>query len=102
MDKSAKAFETEEKGVGKCPDCSVEVGTVLDGEDCALDIVQTYETEALAQEALARYTAKAREVESEPCKIDSSITPADGGFELKMHLLFCCQTEKVIFQLKLR
>lgn len=102
MDKSANAFTAEENSVGKCPDCTVEVGTVFDGEDCRMDIAQNYETEAMAQEALAFYTAKAREVESEPCQISSSISKAGDTFLLKMSLLFSCQTEKIIFQLKLR
>ncbi|MCP1660318.1 YfcZ/YiiS family protein [Neisseria perflava] len=102
MDKSSNVFETEENGVGKCPDCTVEVGTVFDGEDCTVDILQSYETEQLAKEAEVLYTAKAREVESEPCQIKSSITPVDSAFQLKMELVFSCQSEKVIFQLRLR
>lgn len=102
MNKSTPVFETEENGVGKCPDCAVEVGTVFDGNDCTVTFLQTYANEDLAREAEAFYTQTARSVESEPCQISSSITPSADGFTLDMTLVFCCQTEKVIFQLKQR
>ncbi|PSJ79430.1 YfcZ/YiiS family protein [Neisseria iguanae] len=102
MDKSAKAFETGENGVGKCPDCSVEVGTVFDNSDCSVEIVQIYETEQLAREAEGCYTGLARSVESEPCEIISGIVGVEEGFKLMMTLNFCCESEKVIFQLKQR
>ncbi|WP_373741747.1 YfcZ/YiiS family protein [Neisseria sp.] len=98
----SRTFETEENTVGKCPDCSVEVGTVFDGEDCGADLIHVYETEALAREALGFYTEKARKAESEPCEITSEINAVDGGYELKAHFEFCCQAEKVIFQLSTR
>ena len=82
MDKSNNPFETEERGVGLCPDCAVETGTIFD--------------------ALAHYTAQAREVESEPCRIGSRIAPESGGFRLDAEFEFCCQAEKVIFQFKTR
>lgn len=102
MDKSAQAFETEESGVGRCPDCAVEVGTIFDGEDRTVAVSQLYATEDLAQQALADYTAKARDVESDPCRIDSRISPADGGYRLDAEFEFSCQAEKVIFQFKTR
>ncbi|WP_416191410.1 YfcZ/YiiS family protein [Neisseria sp. CCUG12390] len=102
MDKSAKPFETEENGVGKCPDCSVEVGTVFDNSDCSVEIAQVYETEQLAREAEGYYTELARSVESEPCEITSDIGGVEEGFKLVMKFDFCCQSEKVIFQLKQR
>ncbi len=102
MDKSAKPFETEENGVGKCPDCSVEVGTVFDNNDCSFEIVQIYETEQLAREAEGYYTELARSVESDTCEIISDIGGVEEGFKLMMKFNFCCESEKVIFQLKQR
>lgn len=102
MNKSSKTFTTEENSVGKCPDCSVEVGTIFDGEDRIAEIHQIYETEILAKEALAVYTAKAYEAQSEPCKISSTLTPVENGVLLDAQFEFSCQAEKVIFQLKMR
>lgn len=102
MGKSAKPFETEENGVGKCPDCSVEVGTIFDNNDRSFEIVQIYATEQLAREAEGYYIGLARSVESEPCEIVSDIGGVKEGFKLMMTFNFCCESEKVIFQLKQR
>ncbi len=102
MDKSNKPFETEERGVGLCPDCAVETGTIFDGTDRTAAVSRLFETEQAAADALAHYTAQAREVESEPCRIGSRIAPESGGFRLDAEFEFCCQAEKVIFQFKTR
>ena len=48
MDKSNKPFETEEKGVGLCPDCAVETGTIFDGTDRTAAVSRLFETEQAA------------------------------------------------------
>lgn len=102
MDKSLPAFDASDNLTGKCPDCSVEVGTIFDGHDCTIEIKQIYANEAIAQQALAEYTQKARQVESEPCQIHSSITAIENGVQLQASFEFSCQAEKVIFQFKTR
>ena len=82
--------------------CCVDVGTVIDNEDCGVDFEQVYANEAQAQEALAYLTQKARATESEPCEIRSEISAVEGGYVLKAHFTFCCQAESMIFQLSTR
>ena len=54
MDKSNKPFETEEKGVGLCPDCAVETGTIFDGTDRTAAVSRLFETEQAAAGARSR------------------------------------------------
>ena len=54
--------------------CScVDVGTIIDGSDCTVEVHQFYSTEADANAALERLTKKARDTESDPCEIKSEI-----------------------------
>ena len=47
--------------------CScVDVGTIIDGSDCSVDIHQTYANKAEAEAALNRFIEKARKTESDP------------------------------------
>ncbi|MDH2925356.1 uncharacterized protein (TIGR00743 family) [Nicoletella semolina] len=82
--------------------CCVDVGTIIDNSECAVDFSQVYSTQAEAEEALAFLTNKARAAESEPCKITSEIKSVENGFKLKVHFDFCCQAETIIFQLSTR
>ena len=82
--------------------CCVDVGTVIDNEDCSVNFAQVYASEEQAQQALDYLTEKAKAAESEPCKITSEITQVDGGYQLKAEFNFCCQAEAMIFQLSTR
>ncbi|MGV6988800.1 YfcZ/YiiS family protein [Testudinibacter sp. P80/BLE/0925] len=82
--------------------CCVDVGTIIDNEDCGVQFEQVYASEALAQEALAYLTEKARAAESDPAIINSSISQVDGGYLLKADFEFSCQAESMIFQLSTR
>ncbi|AWX15006.1 hypothetical protein CEP48_01995 [Mergibacter septicus] len=82
--------------------CCVDVGTVIDNEDCGVDFSQIYSTQADAEQTLAYLTEKARNTESEPCQITSDIKPVENGYQLTAHFLFCCQAESMIFQLSTR
>lgn len=82
--------------------CCVDVGTVIDNEDCGVDFQQVYSSEQQAQEALAYLTDKARQAETDPCEITSEISQVAEGYELKAHFLFSCQAESMIFQLSTR
>lgn len=82
--------------------CCVDVGTVLDNTDCSAQWQAEFATEAEAQAALQALTAKANEVASDPCEIQSTLTPSAHGITLDAHFTFCCQAETMIFQLALR
>lgn len=80
--------------------CScVDVGTIIDGSDCTVNVDQIYADNASAQAALERLTQKARDTESDPCEIVSEINTVDGGVQLKAAFTFCCQAEAMIFEL---
>ncbi|TCW00365.1 YfcZ/YiiS family protein [Biostraticola tofi] len=82
--------------------CCVDVGTIIDNEDCKASFSKTFEKRHQAEEMLAGLTDKARAVESDPCLIESRIDPADGGVVLNADFTFSCQAETLIFQLGLR
>lgn len=82
--------------------CCVDVGTVIDNEDCSVNFAQVYASEEQAQQALDYLTEKAKAAESEPCKITNEISQVDGGYQLKAEFNFCCQAEAMIFQLSTR
>jgi len=69
--------------------------------DCSLPIEQFYATRQDAEGALEYFTLKARDIESEPCQIQSEIQQVEDGYLLKAVFTFCCQAELVIFQMKL-
>ena len=72
--------------------CScVDVGTIIDGSDCSVDIHQTYANKAEAEAALNRFIEKARKTESDPCDIN--------GANLTARFTFSCQAEAMIFEL---
>lgn len=82
--------------------CCIDVGSVIDNSDCVASYSHVFDNKAQADEALAALTAKAREVESEPCQIKSAFTSVSEGIRLDIDFTFCCQAETMIFQLGLR
>lgn len=82
--------------------CCVDVGTIIDNDDCTAEYQNVFASEALAQEKMQALTQAARDVESEPCEITSQIDKVENGFELTAKFHFCCGAECLIFQLKLR
>lgn len=82
--------------------CCVDVGTIIDNSDRAVDFSQVYATEAEAQAALDYLTTKARAAESERCQISSRIQAVEGGYELSARFEFQYQAETIIFQLSTR
>ncbi|BFU59250.1 MULTISPECIES: YfcZ/YiiS family protein [Rodentibacter] len=80
--------------------CScVDVGTIIDGSDCTVNVDQIYHNRTEAEQALARLTEKARKTESEPCEIVSEIISMEDGVQLKASFTFSCQAEAMIFEL---
>ena len=80
--------------------CScVDVGTIIDGSDCTVNMDQTFPNQTDAEQAFARLTEKARRTESEPCEISGEIIAVECGAQLKARFTFCCQAEAMIFEL---
>lgn len=82
--------------------CCIDVGSIIDNSDCIATYSHLFENKAQADEMLQTLSAKAREVESEPCKITSRYTEEAEGVRLDIDFHFCCQAETMIFQLGLR
>lgn len=85
----------------ECVGCNTfDMKSLFDNRDCTQEISYIYDTQEQAQTALDFFTQKAREVESEPCEIQSEISRVDDGYLLNAKFAFCCQAELVIFQMK--
>ncbi|MFQ1016497.1 YfcZ/YiiS family protein [Gilliamella sp. BG7] len=82
--------------------CCVDVGTIIDNEDCSAEYEHIFATESEAQAKLASLTQAANDVATEPCEINSNIDKISDGFKLSAKFTFCCGAESMIFQLKLR
>lgn len=82
--------------------CCMDVGTIMDNTDCIASYSCVFDERAQAEATLAALTAKAREVESEPCDITSRFSDESGSVRLDINFAFCCQAESMIFQLGLR
>ena len=84
----------------ECVGCNTfDVGSILDNSERDVHIERQYASQQEAEQALAKFTQKARDVENEPCQIHSEITPTENGYQLKATFTFSCQAEVVIFQL---
>ncbi|MDO9953581.1 YfcZ/YiiS family protein [Glaesserella parasuis] len=82
--------------------CSIDVGTIIDNSDCAVNFTQLYTTKAEAEDALAFLTSKAQSTESERCEITSEIISTENGFQLTACFKFSYQVESMIFELGMR
>ncbi|MFH8135194.1 YfcZ/YiiS family protein [Pantoea osteomyelitidis] len=82
--------------------CCVDVGTVIDNNDCAASWSQMFTNHHEAEAMLASLTEKARQVESEPCNINARRVETSEGVQLNVDFTFACQAEAMIFQLGLR
>ena len=82
--------------------CCMDVGTIMDNTDCTASYSRVFANRAEAEETLAALSERARNVESEPCKITPTFTHADGGVKLDIDFVFSCEAETLIFQLGLR
>lgn len=82
--------------------CCIDVGSIIDNTDCIASYSRVFANKQQAEETLAALSAKAREVESEPCQITPTFTEEADGIRLDIDFLFSCQAETMIFQLGLR
>lgn len=92
--------------VDKCSNkgCAIDIGSVLDNDNCTTVITQAYATRDEAEKQLVRLTSKAQGVAQAeyPCVITHQINEKEGEFVLDAHFTFSCQAETVIFELSLR
>ncbi len=82
--------------------CCMDVGTIVDNTDCTASYSRVFANRAEAEQTLAAFSEKARNVESEPCQINPTFTDVDGGVQLDIDFVFSCEAESLIFQLGLR
>ena len=82
--------------------CCMDVGTIMDNTDCTASYSRVFANRAEAEQTLAALSEKARNVQSEPCKINPTFTDVDGGVQLDIDFIFSCEAESLIFQLGLR
>ena len=82
--------------------CCMDVGTIVDNTDCTASYSRVFANRAEAEQTLAALSEKARNVQSEPCKINPTFADVDGGVQLDIDFVFSCEAESLIFQLGLR
>ena len=82
--------------------CCMDVGTIVDNTDCTASYSRVFANRAEAEQTLAALSEKARNVQSEPCKINPTFTDVDGGVQLDIDFIFSCEADSLIFQLGLR
>ncbi|MDE9454377.1 YfcZ/YiiS family protein [Xenorhabdus bovienii] len=82
--------------------CCVDVGTIIDNEDCTASYQSVFANDQEAEMMLNILTVKAKSGESEPCVISHKIEAVDDGVQLTIDFTFSCQAEALIFQLGLR
>lgn len=82
--------------------CCVDINTVIDNSDCNVPYEAIYTTKEEANDALSRLTRIAHDIESDPCQIAHTLEQVEGGIKLSANFDFCCATESMIFQFKLR
>ncbi|WP_411165527.1 YfcZ/YiiS family protein [Klebsiella oxytoca] len=82
--------------------CCMDVGTIMDNTDCTASYSRVFANRTEAEEMLAALSERARNVESEPCKITPTFTEVDAGVKLDIDFVFSCEAETLIFQLGLR
>ena len=67
--------------------CCMDVGTIVDNTDCTASYSRVFANRAEAEATLAALSEKARNVESEPCKINSTFTDVNASF-LRRYLFY--------------
>lgn len=82
--------------------CCVDMGSIIDNEDCLTRIDQVFLNHEAAVAGLSRLIECAKKVQSDPCKITQYIEDCDKGAKLVATFEFCCGAENLIFQLNSR
>lgn len=74
--------------------CCMDVGTIVDNTDCTASYSRVFANRAEAEATLAALSEKARNVESEPCKINSTFTDVDGGVQLNIDFVLAAKLNR--------
>lgn len=82
--------------------CRLKGDSMLDNADRQIAFEAVYENEDLAQQAVEFFTQKAKSVETDPCEIETEISPVEDGFLMKMWIEFSCEAEVILFQMAVR
>lgn len=82
--------------------CGVDIGVVIDNEDCSANYEAVFKTQQEAEEALSKLTDMANNIASDPCQITHQIEVINDSVKLTADFNFCCAAESMIFQFKLR
>ncbi|RCU48897.1 MULTISPECIES: YfcZ/YiiS family protein [Corallincola] len=83
--------------------CCVDVGTILDGEDCTAEVSAVVADEAALETILAHWLSMAESKSSEPVEVvEVKKQEVAGGIEVSGTYRFGCQAEGLLFQLALR
>lgn len=91
--------------VDKCSvkGCAIDIGTVIDNDDCVSLVERFYATRDEAELAAKKVQQLAAAASSEEnAAIDYKILESDNEVKLEVSVPFSCQAEKIIFELSLR
>ncbi|WP_281648756.1 YfcZ/YiiS family protein [Parendozoicomonas sp. Alg238-R29] len=78
----------------------VDLGVIIDNTDTAIEYCQKFEDQDEAEAHLESCTAQVRAIETDACKITSVVSELDGGVQLQARYEFCCEAEKLIFEMR--
>lgn len=103
LNKGKKMSKTmQEKAAEAHNLCRLKGDSMLDNQERSLAFEAFYDSQSLAEQALAYFIEKARQVENEPCQIQHQFLPTDNGVRLQIWLTFSCQAEVILFQMVIR
>lgn len=92
--------------VDKCSTkgCAIDVGTIIDNEDCVFRVEKLFASREDAESAVAliRERAAAAAPASEAPEVNYNIESVGNEAKLDAAVAFSCQAEKIIFELSLR
>lgn len=91
--------------VDKCSTkgCAIDIGTIIENDDCTFQIERVFPTENEAELAAAKIQklASAAASDGKP-EVEYQILKVDNEAKLDASVTFSCQAEKIIFELSLR
>lgn len=82
--------------------CRLKGDSLLDNRNRQISFEAVYNSEDEAQQAVEFFTQKAKSVETDPCEIETEISPVKDGFLMKMWIEFSCEAEVILFQMAVR
>jgi uncharacterized protein (TIGR00743 family) len=90
--------------VDKCSTkgCAIDVGTIIDNDDCVYRVEKCFPTREEAESVLAAIRERAAAAASEVPKVEYNIESVGSEAKLDAAVAFSCQAEKIIFELSLR